>query len=119
PGGRDRAAESPWRRRPDRQALRPDDPRRDGARVRRSMTEFEARMAVLRERFRDRAAAAREQIRTALASRDYEALERMSHSLSGTAGIFGHPKLGLAAEQVEIGIEENISADALEARCRA
>jgi HPt (histidine-containing phosphotransfer) domain-containing protein len=81
------------------------------------MSEFEARMAVLRERFRERAAQAECQIRDAMARGDREALERASHSLSGSAGIFGHAELGLAAEQVELGIEADIPANVLEARC--
>jgi hypothetical protein len=42
---------------------------------------------------------------------------RVSHGLSGTAGIFGHHDVGDAAEQVEIGIEAGMAPAEIAARC--
>jgi HPt (histidine-containing phosphotransfer) domain-containing protein len=83
------------------------------------MSSFESRMAALAERFRRRAREDAEQIRGALSGGDRGTLLRVSHGLSGTAGIFGHHDVGDAAEQVELAIEENMIPAEIDARCRS
>jgi HPt (histidine-containing phosphotransfer) domain-containing protein len=80
------------------------------------MSEFETRMAALRLRFRERAAEESERIRAALAAGDRQTVGKTAHSLSGSAGLFGHAELGDAAEQVEIAIDEDLPTREIEAR---
>ena len=80
------------------------------------MSEFETRMAALRLRFRDRAAEESKRIRDELAAGDRQTLGKSAHSLSGSAGLFGHAALGDAAEQVEIAIDEDLSMREIEPR---
>lgn len=65
-------------------------------------------MAVLRQRFVERAVAEQSAIRAALARGDWPSLRDLAHGLSGRAGMFGFPDLGEAAQ----ALEEAIEADA-------
>jgi HPt (histidine-containing phosphotransfer) domain-containing protein len=82
------------------------------------VTSFEARMAVLGERFRGRARDDAARIRGALARGELDEVMRASHGLAGVAGIFGHHAIGDAAERVELGVDEALPPAEVESRCR-
>ena len=82
------------------------------------MSDFESRMAALRLRFRERAAQESDRIRDALALGDRQTLGKSAHSLSGSAGLFGHTALGEAAEQLEIAIDEGLPTPEIDARAQ-
>ncbi|MET0181158.1 MAG: Hpt domain-containing protein [Novosphingobium sp.] len=65
------------------------------------MSEFDDRMAALRERFGARCAERGEQLAAALADGDREAVVRIAHDLAGSAGMFGCPELSRAAQRLE------------------
>lgn len=75
------------------------------------MTGFDARMAALRQRFIDQAAAEEVLIRTALAGGDWPKLRDLSHGLSGRAGMFGFSEVGDAAQAVEEAIDADATPD--------
>lgn len=58
-------------------------------------------MDALRRRFRARALDEADQLERALAADDRLALERLAHSLAGTAGLFGYRRIGEAAAAVD------------------
>lgn len=58
-------------------------------------------MEALRTRFRTRALDEADQLETALAGDDRATLERLAHSLAGTAGLFGYRAIGEAAAAVD------------------
>lgn len=67
-------------------------------------------MDELRARFAGRSQADREALQTAWAAGDRDALQRLSHGLAGSAGLFGYPDLSNAAR----GLEEALDHDASE-----
>jgi HPt (histidine-containing phosphotransfer) domain-containing protein len=58
-------------------------------------------MEALRIRFRVRALHEADQLEAALAGNDRATLERLAHSLAGTAGLFGYRAIGEAAAAVD------------------
>jgi HPt (histidine-containing phosphotransfer) domain-containing protein len=68
-------------------------------------TDFDARMAGLRSRFRERAASSATGLRAALAAGDLAEVVRLAHVLAGSGGLFGYPELGAAASEVEVAAE--------------
>lgn len=58
-------------------------------------------MEALRRRFCARALDEADQLETALAANDRAAVERLAHSLAGTAGLFGYKEIGEAARAVD------------------
>jgi HPt (histidine-containing phosphotransfer) domain-containing protein len=75
------------------------------------MEEFERRMAVLRERFVERARADAAALQEAAADGDRVALRQLAHGLAGNAGLFGHAELGQAAKALEIALDQPGSAE--------
>lgn len=69
------------------------------------MTEADARMALLRQRFKARASADRAAIAEALGAGDRDQLLHLAHGLAGIAGIFGHAEVGACASSVEAAID--------------
>jgi HPt (histidine-containing phosphotransfer) domain-containing protein len=67
--------------------------------------EFETRMAELGAKFRVRAVGERELITAALVVPDLSTIKEASHRLAGIAAIFGHSRVGHAAEQLEAALE--------------
>ena len=65
------------------------------------MTEFDDKMAELRQRFVDRCPAWLGDLDAALDARDGEAVARLAHRLAGNAGMFGYPELSEAAAELE------------------
>jgi HPt (histidine-containing phosphotransfer) domain-containing protein len=65
------------------------------------MSDFDDRMAALRERFGARCGERAAQLAAALADGDRDAVVRIAHDLAGTAGIFGYPELSCAAQRLE------------------
>lgn len=82
------------------------------------MTDFEGRMAALRQRFVDEARSQMEQIEEALAAGNWPALRAVSHSLSGRAGMFGFPELGEAGQALEEAIDADLPEASRIALCR-
>ena len=70
------------------------------------MNDFEQRMATLKARFIERAAADRGALADAWTARDAEAIRRISHSLAGNAGMFGFPELSATARELEEALEK-------------
>lgn len=60
-----------------------------------------AMLAELSARFRERAPAARAAMTSALDGNDRAAVVDIAHKLAGSAGMFGHPEIGLAAAELE------------------
>lgn len=82
------------------------------------MSDFDARMAQLRARFLENAAAERQQAALALRSGDLATLEQIAHGLSGRGGVFGFGKISAAAQQVEECAAGGASKDELGPLCR-
>ncbi|MFN3388742.1 MAG: Hpt domain-containing protein [Allosphingosinicella sp.] len=83
------------------------------------MSDFDARMAQLRARFLDRAAAERAQLVEAMAADDAAEIRRIAHSLSGAGGVFGFPAISASAQQVEETLDGPPDPAALDRLCRA
>lgn len=82
------------------------------------MTDFEGRMAALRQRFVDDARAQMKQVEEALSAGNWTALRAVSHSLSGRAGMFGFPELGEAGQALEEAIDADLPEISRIALCR-
>jgi HPt (histidine-containing phosphotransfer) domain-containing protein len=82
-----------------------------------SLSDMDARMAQLRERFRTRAADDRERIAAALDAGDLREIHRLAHALSGSAGVFGFPQVSEDAAAVENAIDEARPAGEIGALC--
>jgi HPt (histidine-containing phosphotransfer) domain-containing protein len=65
------------------------------------MSEFDERMALLRERFAARCGERHGQLAAVLHGRDAAAVVRIAHELAGTAGIFGYAQLSRMAQDLE------------------
>ena len=83
------------------------------------MTDPQAQMALLRERFLLRARADRAAIMAALDAGDRDRLLRLAHGLAGIAGIFGHADVGARASVLEDAVEAGEAGAALMAKARA
>jgi HPt (histidine-containing phosphotransfer) domain-containing protein len=79
------------------------------------VTEFDARMAELRERFVTRMVAERVEIEAELARGGWGAVRDVCHGLSGLAGVFGLAPIGDAARAVEDAVNDGASAEAIRA----
>ena len=65
------------------------------------MSDFEDRMAQLRDRFRSGCAERERQIEEAVGHGDFPAIAAAAHGIVGTAGIFGFTRLSQAAASLE------------------
>lgn len=81
------------------------------------MSEFDERMGQLRARFLVRAEDERAQLVAACAAMNRNEIKRLSHGLSGSAGVFGFPAVSLDAQAVEEGVDENAGDAELRALC--
>ncbi|WP_374405185.1 Hpt domain-containing protein [Pelagerythrobacter sp.] len=70
------------------------------------MNDIGQRLAALSARFAEQAGDTAAAIAAALEREDRQELASLCHSLSGRAGMFGHPAIGDAARCVEIAIDE-------------
>ena len=70
------------------------------------MTDFDAQIAALRERFVTRMAAERVVIAAELARGGWIAVRDICHGLSGLAGVFGYAPIGDAARAVEDAVDD-------------
>lgn len=61
----------------------------------------EERLAALKARFVARSAEEVEALETALAEGDFERIGAVSHSLAGSAGLFGFPQISAAAGDID------------------
>lgn len=77
------------------------------------MTDFDARMAMLRARFASRAVADEIALRSALDRGDRFEVQRLAHSLSGAGSIFGYPAITEAAEAVERAVFRKVEEEEL------
>ncbi len=69
------------------------------------MDAFSERMQQLRTRFTERALRERDELQAALSTGDHATAIRILHSLAGNAGMFGYPKLSVAARELEEALE--------------
>lgn len=69
------------------------------------MTGFDERMAGLRAHFRLRIANERARLQTAVDAGDWTEARRLSHGLSGSAGMFGFSAISTAAQALEEAID--------------
>ena len=83
------------------------------------MSAFDARMAQLRARFLDRARDERARLVSAMAAGDIAEIRRIAHSLSGSGGVFGFPRISASAQQVEEKADGPPDAAGLDRVCRA
>ena len=81
------------------------------------MSGFEDKMVQLRARFVIRAGEERAQLAAALEIMDRAEMRRLSHGLSGSAGIFGFPAIGLDAQAVEEAVDEGADDEAVRGLC--
>ena len=70
-----------------------------------SPTVLAAKLAELSQRFASRAADERRAIEQALAEGDRGTVAQRAHKLAGNAGMFGQPKIGAAALELEEAAE--------------
>lgn len=77
------------------------------------MAEIDARLAAIAERFAAQAGETAAEIDAALGREDWAELARLSHSLTGRAGMFGYGAIGDAARRVEEAVDAALSADAI------
>ncbi len=83
------------------------------------MSEFEEKMAQLRERFLTRAQEERAQLIAAVAAGDGAELRRLAHGLSGSAGVFGFPEIGLDAQALEEAVDAKAEDGEIRRLCSA
>ena len=69
------------------------------------MSAFDERMAELRAHFLERAAAQRAELEAALAAGEREEIRRIAHSLAGSGGVFGFPRVSEDAQAVEEAVD--------------
>ena len=69
------------------------------------MSGFEEKMAQLRQRFLVRAEDERGQLIAAATAGDRSEMRRLAHGLSGSAGVFGFPEIGLDAQALEEAVD--------------
>lgn len=69
------------------------------------MSDTEAQMQKLRQRFQARAGSDRVAIMTALEAEDRPRLLHLAHGLAGVAGIFGYVDIGVRASALEEAVE--------------
>ena len=81
------------------------------------MSDFDGRMAQLRARFLARAEDERAQLIAATATMDRAEILRLSHGLSGSAGVFGFPTISLNAQAVEEAIDDKADEQEVRRRC--
>ncbi|HET6526331.1 Hpt domain-containing protein [Sphingopyxis sp.] len=77
------------------------------------MAEIDARLAAIAERFAAQMGDTAAEIRTSLDCEDWSELARLSHSLTGRAGMFGYGAIGDAARRVEEAVDAGLSGDAI------
>jgi len=77
------------------------------------VTEFDAQMAALRERFLTRMATEREIITAELARGGWVAVRDVCHGLSGLAAVFGFAPIGDAARTVEDAVDDGAGPEAI------
>ena len=75
--------------------------------------DFDQRMAQLRERFVARAQDERAQLIAAIATMERSEIRRLSHGLSGSAGVFGYPEIGHDAQALEEAVDGGADDDEL------
>ncbi|MEB3416799.1 Hpt domain-containing protein [Alteriqipengyuania sp. WL0013] len=76
------------------------------------MTDVANRMAQLAGQFAARAADERARLAVALAASDRASLQEQAHKLAGIAGMFGHPRIGEAALELEEAAEGGFDVSA-------
>lgn len=81
------------------------------------MSDFEERMAQLRERFLERAKDERAQLIAAATVGDRAEMRRLAHGLSGSAGVFGFPEIGLDAQALEEAVDAEAEEEELRRLC--
>lgn len=81
------------------------------------MSGFDDKMAQLRTRFLERAKDERAQLIAATATMDRAEILRLSHGLSGSAGVFGFPAISLHAQAVEEALDEGADEQEVRLRC--
>lgn len=77
------------------------------------MTDFDAQIAALRERFVARMAAERVVIAAELARGGWGVVRDLCHGLSGLAGMFGLAPIGDAARAVEDAVDDGAPPEAV------
>jgi len=83
------------------------------------MTGFDERMAQLRKRFVARAQEERAQLIAAATVGDRAEMRRVAHGLSGSAGVFGFPEIGLDAQALEEAVDSEADEGELRRLCSA
>lgn len=78
------------------------------------MSDFDDRMAALRQSFVARAREARALLGRARAGNDHDVLRQTAHNLAGNAGIFGFPEVTDAARALEEALDEPVDTAALD-----
>lgn len=81
------------------------------------MSDFDERMAQLRARFVTRCDDLRGQLVIAAQAMDRNGLRSLAHGLSGTAGVFGFPKISFEAQAVEEGVDQGLEEAELRRLC--
>lgn len=69
------------------------------------MSDMEAQMQKMRERFRERAASDRAAVAAALDVGDHPRLLHLAHGLAGVAGIFGYSDISSHASALEDAVD--------------
>ena len=81
------------------------------------MSAFEQKMAQLRERFLLRAEDERAQLVAAATVGDRAEMRRLAHGLSGSAGVFGFPEIGLHAQALEEAVDRGADEEEIRRLC--